>query len=71
MGINNSTIMLVYNQQSPYNLIYSLGLMELEILKAYIKNNLAYNFIKPSKSPTGGCYRANKKWVLFRHQGVE
>ncbi len=32
-------------------LFYSLGLVELEILKAYIKNNLANSFIRPSTSP--------------------
>ena len=30
--------------------IYSLGLIELKILKTYIENNLANNFIRLSKS---------------------
>ena len=39
------------DQQLLYSLIYSLGPVELETLRAYIKNNLANNFIRPSKSP--------------------
>ncbi len=35
--------------------------MELEILKAYIKNNLASGFIKPSKSPAGAPILFDKK----------
>ena len=50
MKINNYTIKLVDDQQLLYGLIYSLGLVELETLKIYIKNNLANNFFKPSKS---------------------
>ena len=37
------------DQQPLYGPIYSLGPVKLEILKAYIKNNLANKFIKPSK----------------------
>ncbi len=51
IGINNHTIKLVDNWQPPYGPIYSLGPVELEPLKAYIKNNLASSFIRPSKSP--------------------
>ncbi len=39
--------------QPPYGPIYSLGPVELETLKAYIKNNLASGFIWFSKSPAG------------------
>ncbi len=35
--------------------------MELETLKAYIKNNLASDFIKPSKSPAGALILFDKK----------
>ena len=35
--------------------------MELETLKAYIKNNLANGFIQPSKSPTRAPILFNKK----------
>ncbi len=49
------------NQQPPYGPIYSLSLVELEILKTYIKNNLANGFIKPSKSPVGAPILFDKK----------
>ena len=51
-GINDHAIKLVDCQQPPYRRIYSLGPIELGILKAYIKTNLANEFIRPSKSPT-------------------
>ena len=35
--------------------------MELETLKAYIKNNLINNFIRPSKSPAGAPILFDKK----------
>ncbi len=50
MSINNHAIELVDNQQSLYDSIYSLAIVELEILKIYIKNNLANSFIIPFKS---------------------
>ncbi len=50
MGINNHVIKLIYNRQLPYGLIYSLSIVELKILKSYIKNNLANSFIRPFKS---------------------
>lgn len=49
MRINDYSIQLVDNWQSPYDSIYSLGLVKLEILKAYMKNNLVNGFIRPSK----------------------
>ena len=52
--INDHAIKLVDGCQQPsYGSIYSLGLVKLEILKAYIETNLANKFIKPSKSPIG------------------
>ena len=51
--INNHAIKQVNNQQPPYGPIYSLGPIELETLKAYIKTNLANGFIRLSKSPVG------------------
>ena len=48
--INDHTIKLVNGQQPLYGPIYSLGPIELETLKAYIKTNLANKFIRPSKS---------------------
>ena len=53
IGINDHAIELVKGQQPTYGPIYSLGLMELETLKAYIETNLANEFIRPSKSPIG------------------
>ncbi len=50
--INNHAIELVDDRQPPYSPIYSLRPMELETLKAYIENNLANGFIRPTKSPT-------------------
>ncbi len=61
IGINNYGIELVDNWQSPYDSIYSLGSLELEILKAYIENNLANGFIRPSKSPAGAFILFDKK----------
>ena len=51
--INDYTIKPVNGQQLLYELIYSLETVELEILKAYIKTNLANRFIRLSKSPVG------------------
>ncbi len=59
--INNYTIKLVDDWQPLYSSIYSLSLVELETLKAYIKNNLANNFIKPSKYLAGTLIFFNKK----------
>ena len=52
-GIINHAIKLINGQQPPYTPIYSLGLVKLETLKAYIETNLANGFIKLSKSPAG------------------
>lgn len=50
--INNHAIKPINSQQLPYKLIYSLRLVKLETLKAYIKTNLANKFIRLFKSPT-------------------
>ncbi len=52
-SMNEHTIKLVKDKQPPYGPIYSLGLVELETLKTYIKTHLKTGFIRPSKSPTG------------------
>ena len=52
-GINDHPINLLDDKQPPYGPIYSLGSVELEILKTYIKANLASGFIRLSKSPAG------------------
>ncbi len=59
--INDYTIKLVDDWQPPYGPIYSLRPIELETLKAYIENNLASGFIRPSKSPAGTPILFDKK----------
>ena len=61
MEINNHAIDLINDRQPPYGRIYSLSPIELEIMKAYIKNNLANNFIRPFKSPTRALILFDKK----------
>ena len=51
--INEHAIKLEESKQPPFKPIYSLGPMEFETLKTYIKTNLANGFIWPSKSPAG------------------
>ena len=51
-GINKHAIELEEGKQSLFGPIYSLGPVELETLKTYIKTNLANGFIRPSKSPS-------------------
>ena len=48
IGIYNYAIKLVDDQQSPYGSIYSLGPIELKILKIYIETHLKNSFIRPS-----------------------
>ena len=52
-NMNNHFIDLIDNNQLLYGPIYSLGPVELETLKTYIKTNLANGFIRPSKSLAG------------------
>ncbi len=59
--INNHVIEFVDDWQLQYGSIYSLRPRELETLKAYIKNNLANGFIKPSKSSARAPIFFNKK----------
>ena len=59
--INTHAIDLEEGKQPPYGPIYSLGPVELEILKTYIKTNLANSFIRPSKSPAGAPILFDKK----------
>ncbi len=60
-GINDYAIELVDDWQPPYGPIYSLRPVELETLKAYIENNLASGFIRPSKPPAGAPILFDKK----------
>ena len=52
-GINKHAIKLEEGKQPLFGPIYSLGPVELETLKTYIKTNLANGFIRLSKSPVG------------------
>ena len=60
-GINKPAIKLEKRKQPPYGRIYSLGLVELETLKTYIKTHLKIGFIWPSKSPAGALILFDKK----------
>lgn len=51
-SINDHFIDLINDKQLPYSSIYSLGLVELETLKTFIKINLANSFIRAFKLPT-------------------
>lgn len=51
--MNNYVIKLEDCKQLPYGPIYSLGLVELEILKTYIETHLKTRFIQSSKSSSG------------------
>ena len=52
-SINNHTIKLEKDKLPHFRPIYSLDLVELKMLKTYIKTNLANNFIQSSKFLTG------------------
>ena len=51
--INEHVFELEDDKQPSYRPIYSLGLVELKILKTYIKTNLANSFIQSLQSLTG------------------
>ena len=72
--INNHAIELIDDWQLFYGFIYSFGLLELEILKIYIENNLANNFIWPFKSSARALIFFDKKpnkslWLYIDYQG--
>ena len=72
--INTHAIELEKGKQPPYGPIYSLGPMELDTLKTYIKTNLVNGFICPSKSPVGTLILFNKKpnenlWLCVNYWG--
>ena len=58
IGINEHAIKLEEDKQPPYKPIYSLGPVELKILKTYIKTNLANRFIQLLRSLAG-------TWIFF------
>ena len=61
IGMNEHVIKLEESKQPPFGPIYSLGSIELETLKTYIKTNLANNFIWLSKSPVKALIFFDKK----------
>ena len=60
-GINEYAIKLEESKQPSFGPIYSLGSIELETLKTYIKINLANGFIQSSKSSAGAPILFNRK----------
>ena len=60
-GINKHAIKLEEGKELPFELIYSLGQVKLEMLKTYIETNLANGFIWPSKSSLSAFIRFNQK----------
>ena len=62
--LNQHAIELQEGQQPPYGPIYSLGPVELKMLKTYIETNLANGFIRPSKSPASAPQRGSPSWTL-------
>ena len=52
-GMNKHAIELEEGKQPPFDPIYSLGPVELETLKTYIKTNRANGFIRLSRSSNG------------------
>ena len=61
IGMNEHAIKLEEGKQSPFELIYSLGPIELETLKTYIKINLTNGLICTSKYSAGAFILFNKK----------
>ena len=59
--LNEHAIDLEDGKQPPYGPIYSLGPVELETLKTYIKTHLKTGFIRPSKSPASAPILFDKK----------
>ena len=60
-GINEHTIKVEEGKQLFFEPIYNLGSIKLEMLKIYIKTNLANGFIRPSKSPANASILFNQK----------
>ena len=60
-GIDEHDIELIEGKQPLYRPIYTLGPVELETLKAYIKTHLKTRFIWLSKSPAGAPILFDKK----------
>ena len=69
--INEHAIKLEEGKQPSFRPIYNLGLMELKILKIYIKTNLVNNFIHLFKSPAGVPILFDKKPNRILHFYVD
>ena len=61
IGMNEHVIKLEEDKQPLFGPIYSLKPVKLEILKTYIKTNLANSFIQPFKSLAGAPILFNRK----------
>ena len=73
--LNEHAIKLEEGKQPFYGSIYSLGPVELETLKTYIKTHLKTGFIQPSKSPAGAPILFDKKpdgslWLCVNYQDL-
>lgn len=73
--INSHAINLDEGKKTLYEPIYSLGLVELEILKTYIKTNLANSFIRFFKSLASALILFARKlnesfWLCVDYRGV-
>ena len=73
-GINKYAIKLHDSKQPSYGPIYSLGPVELEILKTYIKIHLKTGFIQSFKFSASAPILFNKKpngsfWLCINYQG--
>ena len=60
-GINKHVIELQDGKHLSYRPIYSLGPVDLEILKTYIETHFKTGFIQPSKSPASSLILFDKK----------
>lgn len=60
-NMNEYFIKLIVRKELFYGPIYAFSLVELEILKIYIKINLKTEFIQPSKFLAGAFILFNKK----------
>lgn len=60
--INEYTIELINEKQSPYNPMYTSSLVKWEVLKAYIKIQLKIHYIQPWKSLAKAYIFCDKRW---------
>ena len=75
IGSNKHAIELQDGKQPLYGPIYTLGAVELETLKTYIKTHCKTGFIWPSKSPADAPILFDKKqdgslWLCVNYRGL-